>query len=384
MWSPQTWYEEAKRSAAANAPQVRQRAAFTVDLYRPVFPNETDAQILKRLSDYADARLDAVPSFTKYPELRGMRELILAQAKGTREGAQMNELEYIGWRDSNAYFHRFIASGKLQKPVAKCSAVFFPDSDQGALYGSNLDTAPGEGFGPPDWPMVNEHVIMGGVSSGVFLDEESPEIFPAPVFAIVARFARNSDEAVEILNRYNHFWGPGNLIVADRNRRTAMIEKTACRIATRWSPDGFGFVTAMVQNDPGLKKFVYDKRYESLPLRGLNPKDCDDVTYWGLQDKRNIFQQEMIDAARKAPTLEWMRKMLQARDPVKGFCAGDGEPCRPGVPGTGQLEYTLTTKITMLDKRKSRWWARDHAKNIPSWENQQPDFTFSDSVPRWS
>jgi hypothetical protein len=384
MWSPQTWYEEAKRYAAANAPQVRQRAAFNIELYRSSFPGESDAQILKRLSDYNDARLAAVPSFTRYPELRGVRELILAQAKGTQDGSGMTDAELTLWRDSNAFYHRFIASGKLEKPVAKCSAVFFPDSDQGALYGSNLDTSPGEGFGPPQWPMVNEHIVIGGVSSGVFLDEESPEIFPAPVFAIIARFARTSDEAVEILTRYNHFWGPGNLLVADRNRRTAMIEKTACRIATRWSPDGFGFVTAMVQNDPGLKKFVTEKKFASLAPRGLDPNNCDDVAYWALQEKRNTFQQEMLDAARKAPTLESFRKMLQARDPVKGFCAGDGEPCRPGVPGTSQLEYTLTTKIILLDKRKSKWWARDNTKNIPSWENPQPDFTFDDSVPQWS
>jgi hypothetical protein len=384
MWSPQTWYEEAKRSAAACAPQVRQRADFTIDLYRPHFPKESDAQILKRLKDYADARLDAAPSFTQYPELRGVRELILAQAKGTQEGAAMTDAQLILWRDSNAYYHRFIATGKLEKPVAKCSAVFFPDSDQGALYGSNLDTGLGEGFGPPNWPMQNEFLVCGGVSSGVFLDEESPEIFPAPVFAIMSRYARNADEAVEILTRYNHFWGPGNLIVADRNRRTAMIEKTACRIATRWSPDGYGFVTAMVQNDPDLKKYVTEKKYASLAPRGLDPNNCDDVAYWALQEKRNIFQQEMLDQARKAPTLEWMRKMLQSRDPVKGFCAGDGEPCRPGVPGTSQLEYTLTTKIILLDKRKSKWWARDNAKAIPSWDNPQPDYAFDNSVPHWS
>ncbi len=384
MWSPQTWYEEAKRNAAINPGPMRQRAAFIIELYRQELPGETDAQILKRLDDYAKARIDAIPSLTTYPELRGVRELILAQQQGVREGAQMNDLEFIGWRDGNAYAHRFIASGKLKAPKAKCSVVFFPHSDQGALYGSNLDTSPGEGFGPPEWPMLNEHLIRGGVSSGVFLDEESPEIFPAPVYAIVGRYARTADEAVEILTRYNHFWGPGNSIVADRYGRTAMIEKTACRIAVRWSPDGFGFVTAMVQNDPGLKKFVTDKKYESLPLRGLDPNDCNDVAYWAHQEKRNTFQQEMFEQARKAPTLEWMRKMLQSRDPVKGFCAGNGEPNRPGHPQTTQLEYTLTTKIILMDQRKSKWWARDNAKNIPSWENPQPDHIFTNTVPQWS
>jgi hypothetical protein len=380
MWTPESWYEEAKRSAAASAARINQRAEFVFDLYRQVLPGQTDAQIIKTLDDWSVSRLEAVPCLTRYPELRGMRELILAQWAGTREGAKMNDIQFAGWRDGNSYYHRFITSGKLAKQQARCSSVFFPDSDEGPLFGSNLDTGLGEGFGPPDWPMPNEHIVTGGVSSGVFLDEESPEIFPAPVHAIMGRYARCSDDAVEILTRYNHFWGPGNFIVSDRNRRTAMIEKTAIRIAVRWSPDGFGYVTAMAQHDPGIKAYVAERRAASLAARGLDPDNCDDVAYWAMQEQRNKFQQEMLDEARKAPTFEAFRKMLQARDPVKGKCALDGEPCRPGVEGTSQLEYTLTTKIVFLKQRKARWWARDNAKNIPSWENPMPDYHFPEST----
>ena len=102
--------------------------------------------------------------------------------------------------------------------------------------------------------------ISGGVSSGVYKDEKTPEIFPAPVYELVARYCRNTDEAVEMLTRYNHFWGPTNLLVADRQSNVAMIEKSACRIGTRRRNDGFGFITAMTAEEPGMRAFLADRR----------------------------------------------------------------------------------------------------------------------------
>ena len=146
----------------------------------------------------------------------------------------------------------------------------------------------------------------GGVSSGVFLDEESPEIFPAPVAKLVARYCRNADEAVEMLSRYNYFWGPGNMLIADRQHRVAMIEKSACRIGVRWGQDGFGFVTAMTAEHPEMNKFLADRRAASLPARGLKAP-CADTRYWEAQDKRRAIINRLLDEARQAPTLEKLR-----------------------------------------------------------------------------
>ena len=79
----------------------------------------------------------------------------------------------------------------------------------------NLDIGPADAFFPPEWPQVNEHLVSMDVSSGVFLDEESPEIFPAPVRKLMGRYCRSTDEAVEFLTRYNFFWGPMNRLVVE-------------------------------------------------------------------------------------------------------------------------------------------------------------------------
>jgi hypothetical protein len=378
MWTIQSWYDESRAAGAAKPQYYRDFADMFLNNYARLLPGMGRAEVVKRLADANKERLAASPCLTKYPELRGMPELIAAQWRGLKDGAGLSDDQSTAFSCGNYYTHRFIASGKLRRETAKCSSVYFADSDHGPLFAANLDTSPAEPFGPPEWPVHSEHLLMGGVSSGVFLDEESPEIFPAPVHAMVARYCRTADEAAEFFTRYNHFWGPGNLIVVDPTHRIAMIEKTACRIAVRFSRDGFGFVTAMAQEDPGLREFVAERRTASLAPRGLDPKDCDDVAYWALQGKRHNLMKELLDEARKNPTVEAMRNIMQFRSPTRGCCAVDGEPTRPGVKGSVALEHTLRTYIVALREKRALWWKRDNEKGVPSWLNQQPDVHFKD------
>ena len=51
--------------------------------------------------------------------------------------------------------------------------IWMIQPDHGPLFSSNLDTDIHEPYTDPIWPTFNEHLLMGGVSSGVFLDEES-------------------------------------------------------------------------------------------------------------------------------------------------------------------------------------------------------------------
>ena len=383
MWTIQSWYGESRASAAAKPKYYRDFADMFLAHYDAQLPGMPRAEIVQRLARCNQERLDAVPSFTKYPELRGMAELIAASRRGLRDGAGFNDEQDVAFTCGNFYTHRYIASGKLEREKARCSVAYFADSDHGPLFASNLDTGLNEPFGEPEWPVASEHLVVGGVSSGVFLDEESPEIFPAPVHAIVARYARSADEAADFFTRYNHFWGPGNLLVADRSHRIAMIEKTACRIAVRYSTDGFGFVTAMAQEDPGMRKFVQERRDASLAPRGLDPNDCDDVPYWAMQTKRHNLMKELLADARKNPTLESMRNMMQFRSPTRGCCAVDGEPTRPGVKGSSPLEYTVRSYIVALREKRAIWWKRDNEKNSASWLNPQPDVQYKD-VMSWS
>jgi hypothetical protein len=204
----------------------------------------------------------------------------------------------------------------------------------------------------------------------VFLDEESPEIFPAPVFKLVGRYCRNTDEAVEMLTRYKLFWGPCNALVVDRRHNVAMIEKSSCRIGVRRSPDGFGFITAMTAQEPGMKTYLQDRRTASILARKL-PKENEDATYWKAQDRRGQLMNELLDEARKHPTVETLRRFIQFRDPQRGNVCGNGEVL---FPGGHPSEYTLRTSLWLLREGKAMWWAREG--NKPSFENRKPDVMF--------
>jgi hypothetical protein len=334
------------------------------------------AELKPKLIRFHADRLSAVPDLSTYPELRGMRELVMAEQKGISEAAELDDLMAAAYFSGFVFYNRFIATAPTAAttPVGKgnCSCVYFPTSDCGQLLASNLDSTPRQKFGTPDWPSGNEYLIMGGVSSGVFMDEVSPEIFPAPVNRLVTRYCRSAREAVELYTRYTLFWGPCNLLVVDRGRQVAMIEKSACRIGVRWSPDGFGFVTAMTAEEPGMNAYLADRRAASVRYRNLPPGNVDEA-YWRNQDRRRALMNELLDDARRAPTFDAMRRIMQFRDPVRGNVCGFGDPIVPGGP---ESEYTLRTIIWKLREGRACWWAqRGHT---PSWQHPRADEKFRD------
>jgi len=374
MWTIESWYQEARESAAAAPEYTRQMADLGLKLYVTHLPGVSLDEIVRRLQDWNRRRLDAVPDLTKYPELRGMRELIDAQWRGTRDGANLSDAQWAAHCDGHFYYHRHVTTGKAV-PIG-CSWIFFPTSEHGPLMANNLDTSLEQPYGTPEWPAHSEHLAMGGVSSGVFLDEEPPEIFPAPVHRLVARYCRTVDEAVEMFESYNYFWGPCNQIVVDRDKQVAMIEKTACRIGVRRSRNGFGFVTAMTAEDPGIKAFLDDRRLASIKARNL-PPDNADMAYWRGQDKRLKLMNDLLEAARKNPTVETMRQFIQFRSAERGNVCGDGDPYLPGGPPS---EYTIRTVIYLLREGKAIWWGR--VGDTPSFKHRMPDVEYKD-VWRW-
>ncbi|NQU10379.1 hypothetical protein HQ590_06300 [bacterium] len=376
MWTTQSWYNEAFAAARANAPRVKATADYLLRIYEESLPGQSRDQIGRRLADYNQKRLQAVPDLAQYPELRGMPEFVAAGWRGAREGAGLDDILAAVWNGGLDYLHREV-SGKVGRQPAHCTCVYFGRSDHGPLLGTNLDTNPDEPYGPPELPTLNEHLVGGGVSSGVFLDEESPEVFPAPVHKLVARYCRNAEDAVDLLTRYNYFWGPCNYLIADRQHRVAMIEKSACRIGVRWGQDGFGFVTAMTAERPEMSAFLADRRAASLVARGL-PNPCTDTRYWAAQDNRRAIINRLLDEARRNPTLEKLRSIMQYRGP-DGMVCDNGDVLFPGDP---PIEHTIRTQICCLGEARALWWTRDNAKGTPSWRHPMPEVKFQDA-PRW-
>jgi len=384
MWTAESWYMESRKWAEANQEFVRKLAALHAKTLKHALPGVPAEEIFRMVKDLNRQRLDAVPSYVKYPELRGMRSLLEAEWRGLKDGAGLSD-EYLAVYCGGLYFyHHYIACGKIRPlwtigadesaNAGRCSWIFFPDSDHGPLIANNLDSTPEEPFGPPEWPMLNEHVIAGGVSSGVYLDETPPEIFPAPVMKIAARYCRNTKETVELLERYNYFWGPCNLLVVDRQKNVAMIEKTSCRIGVRWSPDGFGFITAMTAEHPDIHAYLEDRRIASIKARNLPANNCD-MIYWKKQDERRALMNQLLDEARRNPTLETMRAFIQFRDPERGNVCGNGDVYAPGCP---KSEYTIRTSIWLLHEGRAMWWAKEDER--PSYENRKPDVTFTNAL----
>jgi hypothetical protein len=377
LWDPESCYQEARDRSRLTADVIRQNLQELLANYCRTMTGKSPSEIGRLLAESNRRRLDATPDLAKYPELRGARELVEAEWRGVRDGAGLDDMQAAIYADWNFYYHRQMRGGLDEKARAHCSAVYFHTSDRGALAAFNLDVAPDTAFTPPEWPQTNEHLVCLSVSSGVFLDEESPEIFPAPVAKLVARYCRSTDEAVEMLTRYNHFWGPCNRLIADRKGRVAMIEKSACRIGVRMARDGFGFVTAMTAEHPEMHAFLEDRRNASLKARNMRPP-CVDTAYWDTQDRRRAIMNRLIDEAKKAPTFENLRALMQYRG-KDGMVADNGEVLFPGGP---PCEHTVRICIWCLREGVTAWWARDHAKNIPSWERRMPDLRL-ENIPPW-
>lgn len=378
MWTTAEWYRNGKISGKKDRHLVRNRAELRLELLKERGHGSYEDAV-RAMVRFHKERLDAVPDLTRYPELRGMRELVKAEQDGISEAAELDEVMTAAYFSGYVYYHRVIASAPGEPATAtgkaNCSYIYFPESDHGPLLANNLDSSPKEAFGPPVWPLCNEHLIQGSVSSGVYMDELSPEIFPAPVPRLLGRYCRDAHEAVELLTRYNHFWGPCNSLIVDRHRQVAMIEKSACRIGVRWSPDGFAFITAMTAEDPDMNAYLADRRAASVRARGLPPDNADEA-YWEKQDKRQVLMTELLDEARKNPTVEVMQRFIQFRDPVRGNVCGFGEKVVPNGP---ESEYTIRTTLWKLRERQAMWWAQEG--DTPSWENRQADVTFNDVLP---
>jgi hypothetical protein len=67
-------------------------AEFLLLNYVKHLPGMSREEIGRVLAECNRERLEAVPSLTKYPELRGTRQLVEAQWRGTREGTGLDDV----------------------------------------------------------------------------------------------------------------------------------------------------------------------------------------------------------------------------------------------------------------------------------------------------
>lgn len=302
-------------------------------------------------------RLDALPPLSVYPELRGMPECITAYNRGLAAEAHLSETDAIVLTNYRHMLHEAqklaTAASTMPQAGTGCTVVFFPRSDRGPLVANNNDGTPAHIHRQePPWIVANRAgVITATVSSGIFGDEQSPEQFPVPVFLLVSEMCGSTDEAVDLFSRLNYFWGPCNLLVADRTGSATVIEKSSCRFALRHSDDGFACTTEMAAEDPDFSKYLWHTRRRSLLDRGLD-ETSPDWAYWQAAQKRSARLMKLVDAARSEPTFARMEQVIYDHIDSPEQVHMDGSKCHPAQH---EGEWSLRTTIWAIDEQASQF-----------------------------
>lgn len=135
-WTPAAWYRDAREKAAANAEMIAAKAEYGVKTWAKQMPDLNPGEVFRRVEESNRQRLDAAPDVGKYPEARGMRELVLAQWEGVRDGAGLSPEAWAAHCDEGFYFRRHYRSlPPATADSGKCTYVYFAESDHGAAAG---------------------------------------------------------------------------------------------------------------------------------------------------------------------------------------------------------------------------------------------------------
>jgi hypothetical protein len=207
-------------------------------------------------------KMDALPDLKIFPELAGMDQYLDEEAKGFAVGAGIDVGEILLDRYCEEIYLDIARGYGLT--VAQCSEYWFPETPNGPLLGKGWDDAmawyretpfalpstdrgepavdeippQAEGLGYRCGGSGNEVGLCISIGGGaVYEYEAKPDrvLFPVPVNDLVLRSCATVYEAVEMLIRYNSYWGPCNLVVGDAQGRGALFEKSRYTYAVRMS-----------------------------------------------------------------------------------------------------------------------------------------------------
>ena len=137
MWTPESWYRDARAEAETSPTFVHDFAALILKTISDALPDVPRGEIAQRLIEFNRQRLDAVPDLARYPELRGMRDLIDAGTGGV--GTCLAKARYAPIDDARIDLcHRIIVDAKSMLHVG---AVVL-DHDVGLFGQFEKDVAP--------------------------------------------------------------------------------------------------------------------------------------------------------------------------------------------------------------------------------------------------
>jgi len=330
---------------------------------RSAYPASAGIDYWDECAKLDQQRMKNPPDLAKYPETKGLPDILDAERKGfvVGSGGGARELAFH-------YTWFFYCSRRLNtryvgvdQRANHCTSVYIRDSKEGGpLRGRNLDDIrrPGlENFQPPaKGPDGKPKILNEGVSSAVLCDEEPTDIFPVKVWDIMPADCRKTPDIIAFLQRYNDFWGPCNGIVVDEDHNPVAYEKSNCRMGVRYTDDGTAAVTACSYLIPEMKAFKEERGRLSLKRRNWD-ESAPDWVYWkGCDARYERLLALTAKAAKRGPTLNDMAKIVTDHAvpfPERICLAG-----QKGHPDDFDVNWTLTSEASVLEgpNRRSLFW----------------------------
>jgi hypothetical protein len=349
--------------------KAEQTAAYNYDILIPEsfkgvqanFPPLAETDLVAEVMRLDRERLANPPDPYKYPETKGLPDLLVEERRGFLDECGGDELLLAYTYTWTFYYTRRINTRYLPGVPGKigegCTAVFIPNSTEGGpLYGRNWDNplnAWTKSLMEPPREAADgaRKMWTKGVSCSVFLDEEPEEIFPVDPWELLpAECTGRVDDAVAFLDRYRDFWGPCNCILVDTNLDSAALEKANCRLGVRKMDGGASAVTALSYQVPEMKAFKDERDRKSVELRGWTIEEAPDWYYWRGADKRyQRLLQLTAEANRKGADLWDMAAITTDHAvPYPDRVCIAGEFRHPLVPRGGE-EWTAVSHCEVLE-----------------------------------
>jgi len=364
-------YERGRRAGEACLGSLQSNANNYLRWARAEYPLSAGLDYVAECGRLDRERIDAVPDLTRFPELRGMRERLVAERQGFQDAG--HSPEWTGWHFTWPWF----VSRRLNTrcvgragPATACTAVYFAEGAEGPIAGTNRDVpywaGSGDGAEPPDG--IRRPWRLLAVSAGVHCDEEPDEIFPADAPAMLPPDCRQIADISAFLTRYREFWGPGNFIFIDEALDSVVIEKTNCRLGFRKPYKGASAVTACTYMTPEIRPFMLERQRYSLEARGWS-EDAPDWVYWRGNDRRHERLMALVGAeAERGSTLGGVLDILldhRALFPDRICLAGETD--HPAMRAE-EANWTMDTAATVLEGTARRTVARHSTEHVPVYD----------------
>lgn len=252
----------------------------------------------------------------RYPEIQGLAAYRSAEAKGIADVLGVDYRRVLLCNGYTRYIHRIVTErweSELSQESA-CTTIAFKGSPKGPIIGRNLDAeiaalAGLQGHGEPvmfQYPeemgysyenttyVNSEGLALQGSGIAYPQEPESPlSLVGMDIQDLIIRFCKNVTETLDLIERYNPFFGPTNLLIVDGAGDAAAIEKTKNTFAIRRTNESWIFTTDGVAVEEKTRK-----------LQG------DDTPAYQFNLQRHQLIEKLLKKEAQAPSIGAMQRIM--------------------------------------------------------------------------